>query len=393
MRTESSETTVNWDLKSSPWSDKTVPVTDVYTSWTRQRDEPFSTPKINGKYVYPTNYLTLVKSRKHGMSASSKYGTRYCAPPSLSAIGHPNVSLIDTSNVVNAAIVNAGRSQASFGESLAEVRETAAMFSSGALRAISAVNLIRRKDFKGAAHQLGLTLSKDQVKKKSKDRSLGKLPRETASEAASRHLLIQFGIMPVVDDIFTAIDLFENGLQRTPGKENVVFGFATNNREVSLDEVGYYSPHAGRYSSKTTCSIRQTCKLRYVCKNRSLLYAANQLGLANPVKTAYDILPLSFVVDWFWPIGNYLETMSSTFGLRFTDGYVSTVVETKFAVGEQISKGIGGGSLVSRPSFHAYSFQRNKEDAYARPPQPQFPVNFGIGKAMTSLSLLAQRLG
>jgi hypothetical protein len=325
------------------------------------------------------------------MSHSKRYGTRYNEPPHASIVNHPNVALIDISNVVNKAIVNAGRGNASYGETLAELNQTGTMFKSGVARSIMAVNFIRRKQFRKAADVLGLSLSKRDIKKKSRDRSLGKIGKETASEAANRHLLIQFGILPIVDDIHTAIKLFEGKLNKAPKKGDVVIGYASETSNEVLD-TRYYHPHGGKYYFPCKRRIDITCKIRYVCTNESLLYAANQLGLANPAKLAYDLLPLSFVVDWFLPIGDYLETMSSTYGLTKSEGFCSVYAESKCSIGEQYDTGYGGGRLVEDPSLDVSSFQRHYITGTPRLPGLSFKP-LGIGKSMTALSLLAQRLG
>lgn len=393
MRTEEAFTDVNWDLKLSPYSNRTEPRTDTYRSLYRRRDDPMSTRPIgNGKFVYPTAYFTEVQEPKHGMSKSSRYGTRYNEPPNPASVNHPNVSLISTANVVNAAVVDAGRGNASYGETAAELGQTAQMFKSGVFRSVAAVNQLRRKQFAQAFNTLGIPGVAKKAKSLSKDRSLQKAAGETAKDAANRHLLIQFGIMPIVDDIHTAIELFEGKLNKAPDRGDVIFGFATNEYDVPQQDSEYYHPHGGRYSMSVDTKVKQRCKIRYVCENKSLLYAANQLGLANPTKLAYDMLALSFVFDWFFPIGNYLETMSSTFGLRVTDGYVTTVVETKARIGARINTGYGGGVLIEDPKLDVWSFQRYKTDGSMQVPEPQMP-EIGIGKAMTALSLLAQRLG
>jgi hypothetical protein len=71
---------------------------------------------------------------------------------------------------------------------------------------------------------------------------------------------------------------------------------------------------------------------------------------------------------------------------------VTTVVETKARIGARINTGYGGGVLIEDPKLDVWSFQRYKTDGSMQVPEPQMP-EIGIGKAMTALSLLAQRLG
>ena len=55
-------------------------------------------------------------------------------------------------------------------------------------------------------------------------------------------------------------------------------------------------------------------------------------SLADPVQLLWDLVPWSFVVDWFADLSTYLDLRSATWGLTFTDGYVSQlrVIKTTF---------------------------------------------------------------
>ena len=47
-----------------------------------------------------------------------------------------------------------------------------------------------------------------------------------------------------------------------------------------------------------------------------------QLGFANPVGIAWELIPLSFVADWAFNIGSYLDLQTSLWGLKVLDaGY------------------------------------------------------------------------
>jgi hypothetical protein len=50
-----------------------------------------------------------------------------------------------------------------------------------------------------------------------------------------------------------------------------------------------------------------------------------QIGFNNPINLLWEIIPYSFVVDWFLPIGQYLEGLTNFQGLTFIDG-----CETRF---------------------------------------------------------------
>lgn len=46
-------------------------------------------------------------------------------------------------------------------------------------------------------------------------------------------------------------------------------------------------------------------------------------GLTNPAALAWELFPLSFVIDWFIPIGSFLDGLSTSLGMEFRDGYMT----------------------------------------------------------------------
>lgn len=55
-----------------------------------------------------------------------------------------------------------------------------------------------------------------------------------------------------------------------------------------------------------------------------VLTAASQLGLTNPVNTAWELVPFSFVVDWFLPIQDYISQFSALDGFVIKDQILIT---------------------------------------------------------------------
>jgi hypothetical protein len=58
----------------------------------------------------------------------------------------------------------------------------------------------------------------------------------------------------------------------------------------------------------------------------------SQLGLNSPVSLAWELIPYSFVVDWFLPIGQALEDLSKFEGLVFDSGYKTQLTKTYISV-------------------------------------------------------------
>jgi hypothetical protein len=59
--------------------------------------------------------------------------------------------------------------------------------------------------------------------------------------------------------------------------------------------------------------------LSYVPSN-VLLRSLNEAGITNPLQLAWELMPYSFVVDWFYPIGDWLSAMDAATGWTFIGG-------------------------------------------------------------------------
>jgi hypothetical protein len=69
--------------------------------------------------------------------------------------------------------------------------------------------------------------------------------------------------------------------------------------------------------------VKSTTKCKFILRFKlasPLRAFAAQTGFTNPINLAWEILPFSFVVDWFLPIGPYLEAFTAFEGLEFIDG-------------------------------------------------------------------------
>lgn len=51
--------------------------------------------------------------------------------------------------------------------------------------------------------------------------------------------------------------------------------------------------------------------------------SASKLGLVNPASVAWELVPFSFIVDWFIPISTYLDSLTAFSGFKVTDKCLS----------------------------------------------------------------------
>lgn len=77
------------------------------------------------------------------------------------------------------------------------------------------------------------------------------------------------------------------------------------------------------YEVKTKDRQWQAMEVRYSVPPGTVP-AVRAFGLVNPLEVAWELVPFSFVADWFLPIGDAIRNLTSTVGLTFHSGWVST---------------------------------------------------------------------
>ena len=63
--------------------------------------------------------------------------------------------------------------------------------------------------------------------------------------------------------------------------------------------------------------------MEYEVLSETAEFIANT-GLLNPLSVAWELVPYSFVADWFLPVGSYLNNLDYDLGLRFLKGWITT---------------------------------------------------------------------
>lgn len=196
-----------------------------------------------------------------------------------------------------------GQNKAGLGEDFATYKQTIGMFTSkanmlkGLLRIFSQDKGLRRYALQSV-------------------RQLKNIDRR-ASEAYLEHV---YGWLPLMGDIHGIYELL---LDYSSGvKPVIVVGEGKYNEKTEITRVATPTLYGGYEGAiKSTCEYSAKCKMwaRLSSENQAFR-VLNQLGLLNPASLAYELMPWSFVVDWFIPIGPYIQSLSSTIGLTYISG-------------------------------------------------------------------------
>jgi len=134
-----------------------------------------------------------------------------------------------------------------------------------------------------------------------------------AKSLANNWLEYSFGWKPLIQDIYQAVDLLQNPIKsiRPTGKASA--------SHIAIVETG--SKASGFYSGQNVQGVRYAKQGCVVTIDNPNLYLANNLGLVNPLTVAWELVPFSFVVDWFVNVGEFLNSGTDLLGLTVTQPY------------------------------------------------------------------------
>lgn len=132
-------------------------------------------------------------------------------------------------------------------------------------------------------------------------------------------LELQYGWKPLLYDIEGTLKAYANYLQANDFVQRATasgsqMGFLTvTTPTVAVSGQGKFLTYNER--TKTTCRYR--LRFRLASPLRAFL---SQTGFTNPVNLIWELLPWSFVADWFLPVQAYIEAFTAWDGLEFLDG-------------------------------------------------------------------------
>lgn len=204
--------------------------------------------------------------------------------------------------IVRSARLAAGQAftsrTANYGESLSELSETGKMIHKRATQVAAIANSLRSRNF----GRLESILKQDLPQK------VKRLPK--GKELANGWLELEFGWKPLIQDVYAAMEVYRNGIA-TRGQLVTALGTKS----------GYYKPSSSGsfmngYSNLEANVLTDKVKSKaYGVVSNPTALTLNELGLANPALLAWQLLPFSFVVDWFLPISQILGVLSNRVGL------------------------------------------------------------------------------
>lgn len=239
-------------------------------------------------------------------------------------------------------------------------------------------------------------------------------------DMASMHLLYSFGVAPLVKDVASAFAINRKIVARRQELRH------RNEKPVRILKRGFNKTEdrwtepdivaSGDWTASVRChgsatvktAVGATCKAFYNVDHPSTNWnlVSQALGLNRPLTTAWELVPFSFVFDWFVPIGNALKEVERL-GLNLVDeaSVTKSYALTEFCMSEKHEATISPvGTITSSTWIPSYRGKRIGMETlhykrYTRSvggnPLIEFldpSGNWSIGRAALGCSLMIQKV-
>lgn len=269
---------------------------------------------------------------------------------------------------------------------LAELNKTSAMVASTARTLVYTYLALKKGQFDEAGKNLGMLIPKKQVV--SWRREYGVAPKKAASNA---WLQMQYGWVPLLSEVRNAVHALGDMTDAPAGRRLVFKGRASSDDKTSEVNRILFRKETGSYEIKGTIerNFAYSARCTWTAEANQADIPA-KLGLLNPAEVIWELVPLSFVVDWFLPIGDYLSAFST----------VASWDSKSCVIGEKVVQLDGVFPTSRYPKDSQVSgFTANtqlvsvKRYPVNRPPWSislKFPTS--VPQAVSAIALLAQKL-
>jgi hypothetical protein len=227
------------------------------------------------------------------------------------------------------------------GEGLQSLR----MVADAAIRIRKGLSHIRRFDVAGAARSLLEGTSRSPIKPYTSMNSAARAGKRTV---ANNWIELQYGWLPLLQDAQAGAEQLAWYLQ-APLETRVSVSRRKESSGTQDKYSGSYALDDGTYQYRwVRCNYAITERKRLTVYIQERPSEAALLGLTSPENVAWELLPWSFVADWFIPIGDYLTArgLSSIVPGKYITGHLRKgVVNPPFWVGN----GNGGSDVTVYP--------------------------------------------
>lgn len=138
--------------------------------------------------------------------------------------------------------------------------------------------------------------------------------RSLTADLGSLWMMYSYGWKPFVEDIYNASQVLSAPIEP-------LWINCSSHEEINIFETktvidGSVITYGNEISGKVFARVGGV-----VTVTNHNLHTAKNAGFTNPASWLWELIPFSFVVDWFTTFGEWINSLDDEVGLRITDGY------------------------------------------------------------------------
>lgn len=264
---------------------------------------------------------------------------------------------------------------------LAQGNQTLAMIGGTAVKLAKSIHHLRRGDVASAARSL--TSGTNRAPIKPPKGGWKALTDTSVKNLSSAWLELQYGWLPLLQDVDAGAKAIAH--QLTPPTRFSVVKTKTKTQTTISQSYQAFTP---------VKKVTEDLRIEYLASEN--LDNIALLGLNDPLTVAWELVPFSFVVDWFLPIGDYLEARCAVSSLkgtyRMTQRYRVKTDLVNRPNGNGVVVRAEEGPYPGRASYEGLSLTRSAEAPITRAAFPRFkPLNqaASVKHCLNAIALLA----
>lgn len=357
--------------KPSGWMDPTpYTLTHRHVSWQQGScyHQPFANPGNNGQW-----YKGVVGTPSGGgrFNGNDHFNWAMAEADVINDWGTRERALIAVRNNLKSTDINLG---VAFGER----KQTARLIGDTAIRLAKSVRHLKRGEIRKSMDALGVSSKRAQ-------------PR--GSNVPQKWLELQYGWKPLLSDVYGAAE----ALSKHPKDHwRVTAKAVKTNNDSRTNTISGNPGSSGFDASQCRVDVERSvfARIDALPQNEALISLASA-GVTNPLLVAWELVPFSFVVDWFIPIGSYVESLDAMLGYE-SGWYTSSLFVRAVWTDTGLTFVNPNGSCIINSFSGTKKLVYLDRDVSASVPLPSLPSlkdPVSLGHMANGLALLSQAFG
>lgn len=144
----------------------------------------------------------------------------------------------------------------------------------------------------------------------------------TAAKAADAWLEVRYGLRPLYYDMINAVE----AIKSLSGEERTRVTAYVEDADSETGEGSHYNSYVGNFEYETFNSRKVSASAGVLCRMNTWHNPGIDsfgLGANDWAMSAWELVPFSFVVDWFINVGDYLSAISPKYDIIVLGSWVT----------------------------------------------------------------------